>query len=210
MVEMKTLTILSINQDGESSDKTYELVDEKARAQYESLKGVVDSLANTGSSVAVTVNGIAADETGNIALAAKDVKALSINKENAVEGASVPVNADTLGGIPANQYALKSDISGSGAGSSTEGSSTPCIPSGGSTGQILAKSSNNDYDTRWVDMPSGSIDPDEPIDADTLEGKTLEEIKTTILTDSEVNASKLDGMTFEELKAAILAEVVYQ
>lgn len=173
------------------------------------IDGLQEAINNGGN--VKTVNSVSADDNGNITLQAHQVGALSINKDGAVEGSSIPVNADTLGGIPASQYALKSDTTSGDSGSGEPGgSSVPCIPSGGAAGQVLAKSSNSDYETEWIDPPSSSIDPDDPIDADTLEGKTLEEIKTTILTDSEVNATKLDGMTFEQLKTAILAEVVYQ
>jgi hypothetical protein len=33
------------------------------------------------------------------------------------------------------------------------------VPSGGTTGQLLAKNSNTDFDTEWIDAPSGSGDP---------------------------------------------------
>jgi hypothetical protein len=33
------------------------------------------------------------------------------------------------------------------------------VPTGGTTGQILAKNSNTNFDTEWIDAPSGSGDP---------------------------------------------------
>ena len=142
------------------------------------IDGLKEAISNGGN--VKTVNQIKADESGNITLNAKNIGALSINKEGEVYGSPVPVNADTLGGVPAARYALKEDVSSGGADTAANG-----IPAGGSAGQVLAKASGDDYDVRWVDQ-QGSTLP-ESIDADTLDGKT-----------------------FAQLKAAILAEVVYQ
>lgn len=40
-----------------------------------------------------------------------------------------------------------------------QGPAGPGVPAGGSIGQVLAKSSENDYDTAWVDQASGGGGP---------------------------------------------------
>lgn len=85
-------------------------------------------------------------------------------RDEATEVGSIKVNADLLGGIAAANYALKEDLDFIGLKSDErEGSAgeeiekVPInadngIPSGGTTGQILVKLSNVDYDVAWVDI----------------------------------------------------------
>lgn len=157
------------------------------------IDGLQEAIDNGGN--VKSVNGVDADENGDIVLTARIVGALSVNKEGAVHGTPVPVNADTLGGIEASHYALKTDLSENGG---------YVVPSGGSAGQVLAKASGRDFDMEWVDALTGGSDPDTTVDADTLGGQTLEQVR------SDINASMLAGMTLDQIKNLILSEVVYQ
>jgi len=85
-------------------------------------------------------------------------------RDEAAEVGSIKVNADLLGGVAAANYALKEDLDFVGLKSDErEGSAgeeieeVPFIadngiPAGGTTGQILVKLSDNDYDVVWVDI----------------------------------------------------------
>ena len=77
-------------------------------------------------------NGVAVDE-----------RAVFVDRTGATAGVPTPVNADTLGGVPAEEYALKSDISSK-------------LPTGGTVGQVLAKVSDKDNDVDWVDQSGSS------------------------------------------------------
>ena len=47
------------------------------------------------------------------------------------------------------------------------------VPVGGTTGQVLAKNSNTDYDTEWIDPPAGSGGGFEPRDTTTVTTASL-------------------------------------
>ena len=105
---------------------------------------------------------------------AKDVGALFVDEFGAVDGQPAPVNADTLGGIPASSYVQKGEIP-SASGSLPEGGTAgqiltknsdtsgdaswqnppTSIPSGGEKGQVLTKNGSTDGDASWQDAASG-------------------------------------------------------
>ena len=70
---------------------------------------------------------------------ATDERAVFVDRTDATIGDPAPVNADTLGGIPAAAYALKSEIDG------TDSS----LPSGGIAGQVLVKTNDS---VNWADI----------------------------------------------------------
>ena len=105
---------------------------------------------------------------------AKDVGALFVDESGAVDGQPAPVNADTLGGIPASNYVTKEEVpavsgglpEGGTAGqvltknSETSGDASwqnppTSIPSGGEKGQVLTKNGSADGDASWQDAASG-------------------------------------------------------
>lgn len=97
---------------------------------------------------------------------AEDLGAIIVDRTDSTIGTPALINADTLGGVPASNYALKGDITGSGG-----------LPAGGTNGQVLAKASSTNYDVRWVNIAG----LDGNIDADTLDGKTYLQLKEAIL-----------------------------
>ena len=105
---------------------------------------------------------------------AKDVGALFVDESGAIDGQPAPVNADTLGGIPASNYVTKGEVpsvsgglpEGGTAGqiltknSETNGDASwqnppTSIPSGGEKGQVLTKNGDTDGDVSWQDAASG-------------------------------------------------------
>ena len=79
---------------------------------------------------------------------AKDIGALYVDPNGSEAGPPALINADTLGGIPAADYAKKSDIQ------QNTGSS---LPAGGTTGQILAKKTSTDGDVEWINPPEETL-----------------------------------------------------
>lgn len=151
---------------------------------------------------AQSVNDIPVDENGNIPLTPSDVGALYIDRENTTEGTITLVNADTLGGIPADQYVQKGDV----------GSFESGVPVGGTVGQILSKASDDDYDMVWIDPPTAEQSPTDPGNADTLDGKTLDEIKAEIKNEiteeDDGDADTLGGKTLSEIEDEIKTEIL--
>ena len=73
------------------------------------IEGLEDSLASAGK--VKTVNMIEADENGNIEITASDLDAIYVERTEEDITANPPlIDADTLGGISHDQYALKQDI----------------------------------------------------------------------------------------------------
>lgn len=68
---------------------------------------------------------------------AVDPRAVFIEDENTLPGVPAPIDADTLGGVPAENYALKTDSA---------------MPAGGKTGQVLSKASESNSDVAWTDV----------------------------------------------------------
>ena len=97
---------------------------------------------------------------------AEDLGAIIVDRTDSTIGTPALINADTLGGVPASNYALKGDITGGGG-----------LPAGGASGQVLAKASSTSYDVHWVNITG----LDGNIDADTLDGKTYLQLKEAIL-----------------------------
>ena len=80
-----------------------------AADQY-ALKSDLENLPDSNIGTITNINGIEPDENGTVILHANDVKAVTINLEETNEGEPALTNADMLGGITADQYALKEDI----------------------------------------------------------------------------------------------------
>ena len=80
-----------------------------AADQY-ALKSDLENLPDSNIGTITNINGIEPDENGTVILHANDVKAVTINLEETNEGEPALTNADTLGGISATEYALKSDL----------------------------------------------------------------------------------------------------
>lgn len=78
---------------------------------------------------------------------AAETGAIFVDRTGAVPGVPHVIDADTLGGLPANNYALKEDLQ----------KTIPVIPEGGMTDQILAKSSPRDNDLKWIDKPNADM-----------------------------------------------------
>lgn len=57
-----------------------------------------------------SINGITPNENGTLDLNVGDVGGLTVNLEGAIEGESAKINADLLGGIAADNYALKTNV----------------------------------------------------------------------------------------------------
>ena len=86
-----------------------------------------------------SVNG----KTGVITLSASDVGALSSNT-------AIPSNASDVGAIAAPASASVGQILSYNGSSWVAEDQGHSLPSGGTTGQVLAKSSNDDYTVEWV------------------------------------------------------------
>lgn len=67
-----------------------------------------------------------------------------VDRTDATIGDPAPVNADTLGGIPAAAYVLKSEID----------EIDSSLPSGGTAGQVLVKTSDS---ANWADITWNNI-----------------------------------------------------
>lgn len=104
---------------------------------------------------------------------AVDERAVFVDRTDATIGDPAPVNADTLGGIPATEYALKSEI----------GETDSSLPSGGTIGQVLVKTSDS---VNWADITWNNI-----IDKPTQFNPT-----THIHTSDEITDSTVETWTF--------------
>lgn len=83
------------------------------------MGGAVSSVNGKTGNVTITaedlgaitsINGVTPNENGTLDLNAGDVGGLTVNLEGAIEGESAKINADLLGGIAANNYALKANV----------------------------------------------------------------------------------------------------
>lgn len=72
------------------------------------IEGLEDSLASAGK--VKTVNSIESDENGNIEITAVDLGAIYVERTDEEVGVPPLIDADTLGGLSHDQYALKQDI----------------------------------------------------------------------------------------------------
>ena len=123
--------------------------DEISREETYSSHKINEMLQEAGK--VQTVNNIEPDDNQNINLSASDIGAIFADRADSEAGLPSTIDADTLGGMPSSQYALKSDI---------ENIDIPeCqLPSGGTTGQILSKCSDDDHDVQWIDVPKTDTD----------------------------------------------------
>ena len=87
------------------------------------------------------------------------------------------------------------------------------FPAGGTTGQVLAKKSDNDYDTEWVDQGGGTEDYDElenrpQIGGVTLTGnKTLHDLGAASEADVEAKYTKPEtGIPASDLAAGVIPD----
>lgn len=83
------------------------------------VSGAVSSVNGKTGNVTITaedlgaitsINGVTPNENGILDLNVGDVGGLTVNLEGAIEGESAKINADLLGGIAANNYALKANV----------------------------------------------------------------------------------------------------
>lgn len=73
------------------------------------INGLEEAIASAGK--VKTINSIEADENGNIEITASDLDAIYVERTDEDITANPPlIDADTLGGISHDQYALKQDI----------------------------------------------------------------------------------------------------
>ena len=129
-----------------------------------------------------SVCGKEADESGNVDLDATDVGAVSIpNEDDPTYGVATGINADMLGGVPASNYVLKSEIPAAGTG----------LPAGGSAGQVLAKKSDADGDVEWKNETTGTS-------YDQSLNKTDDVTFNSVSTTQPINAGKLGGKEASE------------
>lgn len=57
-----------------------------------------------------SINGVTPNEDGTFDLNVEDVGGLTVNLDGAIEGESAKINADLLGGVAADNYALKTNV----------------------------------------------------------------------------------------------------
>lgn len=83
------------------------------------VSGAVSSVNGKTGNVTITaedlgaitsINGVTPNENGILDPNVGDVGGLTVNLEGAIEGESAKINADLLGGIAANNYALKANV----------------------------------------------------------------------------------------------------
>lgn len=73
------------------------------------------------------------------------------------DGSSYVAIQETTGNVPTNTtyWQLLASIGATGA-AGADGAAGQGVPTGGTTNQILAKASNTNFDTQWVDNTGGS------------------------------------------------------
>lgn len=130
-------------------------------------------------------NGDVIDADGNVITGGGSGDGGAVSSVNGATGAVV-LDASDVGARPdtwtpdLSSYAKTTDLNGY-----VSTSSNRLVPGGGASGQILAKSSGGDYDTGWIDAPSGGA-------VDSVNGKT----GVVTLDASDVNAMPTTGGTF--------------
>lgn len=77
-------------------------------------------------------------------------------------------------GIPAGA----TGATGTAGTNGTNGTNGQGVPTGGTTGQLLAKDSSTNYDTKWIDPPTGGGSSMQPV------GKTVRMAEEMVFTDS--------------------------
>lgn len=175
-----------------------------AADQY-ALKSDLENLPDSNIGTITNINGIEPDENGTVILHANDVKAVTINLEETNEGEPVLTNADMLGGITADQYALKGamvtsfngqtgDIVFEGGGISTEfvGATAEADGAAGAVPAPVAGEQDKYLcaDGSWSDI----ILPGEETTTETIGSMDIH-VDTA---DTAYNAEKLGGITAEE------------
>lgn len=104
-----------------------------------------------------SINGVTPNENGTLDLNVGDVGGLTVNLEGAIEGESAKINADLLGGIAANNYALKTNVVTSVNGQTGD----VVITEGGSsidTSNFYSTSNPPPYPVTSVDGKTGDIE----------------------------------------------------
>lgn len=83
------------------------------------VSGAVSSVNGKTGDVTITaedlgaitsINGVTPNEDGTFDLNVEDVGGLTVNLDGAIEGESAKINADLLGGVAADNYALKANV----------------------------------------------------------------------------------------------------
>lgn len=83
------------------------------------------------------------------------------------------------------------------------------VPSGGTSGQMLAKNSGTDYDTGWIDQPSGSssVSWDDVADKPSTFAPTLGTTSSTALA-GDTTAADIDAVPQEVASGASAVRVI--
>ena len=106
-----------------------------------------------------------------------------------------------------NVIRFNSNDSSSGGGQGPQGPAGQGVPTGGTSGQILAKSSAANYDTRWVDPPAGGgVGPAGPQGEQGPPGPAGPQGEQG--PPGPVGPSGASGVTMEQVNAAIQAAVL--
>lgn len=127
-------------------------------------------------------------------------------------------DADTLEGEDGSYYLNRTNHTGSQAISTVTGLSAQLVPTGGTTGQVLAKASGTNHDVQWANpgsavfcgasvYPGGGVGNSIPDDTDTVVDFGVEQFDSDGFHESVVNPSRLTipaGLTGKYLVIAKL------
>lgn len=119
------------------------------------LQDIVDTAIAGGSGGGgggdgVSVTGATIDANGDLIITLSDSSTLNAGRARGVDGADGQDGATGAKGDKGD----KGDTGAAGT-NGTNGTNGQGVPTGGTTGQILAKTSNADFATQWIAAPSG-------------------------------------------------------
>lgn len=139
-VEWEDLDLSSIEEQLENVEGSITNIE----GQLNGLEGQLDNVVTVDGGAGMTLEGIVGNKPHTIRVTKENIAGSSggssgvagVSSFNGRTGAVIPKSgdytADMVGAVPSN-----------------------AVPTGGTTGQILAKRSNSDRDTQWIDAPSG-------------------------------------------------------
>lgn len=85
----------------------------------------------------------------------KAVKVSPILQEPGVENQTLSISGNNLTISNGNTVTLPAPVNGANGQDGADGKDGIGVPTGGATGQILAKASGTNYDTQWINAPTG-------------------------------------------------------